>query len=74
MIFTTEAAFEKALIDILSRNHGWDSEVIKHPTEEELLQNWAEIIFANNRDIDRLGDFSLTDGEMQQILEQIKEP
>ncbi|MCP4049533.1 MAG: type I restriction endonuclease subunit R, partial [bacterium] len=48
-------------------------EVIKYPTEEDLLQNWANILFENNRDIDRLNDTPLTDNEMQQILEQINE-
>src|SRR6056297_1135368 len=70
--FTTEADFETALIDILSGKYGWENKVIKNPTEEDLLKNWAGILYANNRDIDRLGDFPLTDGEMQQILEQIK--
>ncbi len=73
MIFKNEANFEMALIDLLSGKYGWESEVIKNPTEEVLLQNWAEILYANNRDIDRLGDYPLSDGEMQQILEQIKE-
>lgn len=31
----------------------------------------GEYSFENNRDIDRLNDHALTDGEMQQILEQI---
>jgi len=70
MVQTTEAAFEKALIDILSKK-GWEKEVIKNPTEEDLIKNWATILFENNRDIDRLNDYPLTEGEMQQILEQI---
>jgi type I restriction enzyme R subunit len=35
------------------------------------LQNWANILFDNNRDIDRLNNEPLTEGEMQQIVEQI---
>ncbi|MBL0300578.1 MAG: type I restriction endonuclease subunit R [Cytophagaceae bacterium] len=71
MMFTTEAAFEEALINELS-NKGWgESEVLKYPTEETLLKNWANILFENNRDIDRLNDTPLTDSEMQQILEQV---
>lgn len=69
--FTQEADFEEALIKALSRK-GWEQKVIKYPTEEDLLKNWADILFENNRGIDRLNDFPLTDGEMQQILEQIK--
>lgn len=70
MSFTTEAAFEEALISALSKK-GWEKEVIKQPTEKDLLDNWANILFENNRGIDRLGDHPLTDSEMQQIIEQI---
>lgn len=70
MTFTTEAEFEEALIQALS-NKGWEKDVFKRPTEKDLLQNWANILFENNRGIDRLNDYPLTDGEMQQILEQI---
>lgn len=55
MTFISEAAFETALIDEL-KNKGWESEVSKNPTEADLLQNWAAILFQNNRDIDRLND------------------
>jgi len=70
MTFTTEAEFEEALIQALSKK-GWETEVLKRPTEKDLLQNWADILFENNRGKDRLNDFPLTEGEMQQILEQI---
>ena len=46
--------------------------MLRYPTEKDLLQNWAQILFENNRGIDRLNDAPLTDGEMVQILEQIK--
>ena len=59
------------MIKILSEK-GWEKEVLKNYSEQDLLQNWANILFENNRDIDRLNDYPLTDGEMQQILEQIK--
>lgn len=71
MTFTTEAAFESALIQALSKK-GWEKEVLKRPTEEDLLQNWANILFENNRAKDRLNDYPLTEGEIQQIVEQIK--
>lgn len=70
MTFTKENEFEEALILALSKK-GWEKEVIKYPTEEDLLKNWAKILFDNNRDINRLNDFPLTDSEMQQIMEQI---
>lgn len=71
MAFRTEAEFEKALIDILS-NKGWEKDVIKNPTEKDLIDNWAKILFNNNRSIDRLNNYPLTDSEMQQIIEQIE--
>ena len=71
MIFKKEAKFEDALIKVLF-NKGWSSEVIMYPTEEDLIQNWANILFNNNQSIDRLNGCPLTSGEMQQILEQIK--
>lgn len=70
MIFEREADFEEALINLLA-NNGWEGNVIKYPTEKDLIQNWANILFENNKDIDRLNDFPLTEGEMQQIIEQI---
>lgn len=44
MTFTTEAEFEEALIQALSKK-GWEKEVLK-TTEKDLLQNWANILFA----------------------------
>lgn len=70
MAFNKESDFEEALIKILSEK-GWEKKVLKNYTEEQLIQNWANILFENNRGIDRLNDYPLTEGEMQQILEQI---
>lgn len=72
MIYTSEAEFEEVLIRELAKR-GWDEKVIKRPNEKDLLDNWANILFENNRDIDRLNGVRLTDGEMQQIIEQIIE-
>ncbi|HML68505.1 MAG TPA: HsdR family type I site-specific deoxyribonuclease [Clostridia bacterium] len=70
MTFDREADFENALISLLFEK-GWEPEVLRYKTEAELIQNWADILFENNRDIDRLNDAPLTNGEMQQIMEQI---
>ena len=70
MTFNSELDFEKALIETLTHK-GWNPEIIKYPTEEDLIRNWANILFENNRSIDRLGDYPLTTGEMQQLIEQI---
>ncbi len=44
MVFTKEADFEEALIDILTRK-GWEKEVLKNCSEKDLLINWAKILF-----------------------------
>lgn len=69
--FDKETDFEKALIAELQR-HGWAPEVIYNPTEEDLIQNWANILFENNRGIDRLNDYPLVKEEMDELLEQIR--
>ncbi|WES98281.1 HsdR family type I site-specific deoxyribonuclease [Chryseobacterium arthrosphaerae] len=71
--FNTEAAFELALVTALSTQKGWSPEIIKNATEEDLIKNWASILFENNKEIDRLNDVPLTDSEMQQILTKIQE-
>ncbi len=71
MTFNKESDFENALINLLFEK-GWEENVIKYPTEEDLIKNWADILFENNRGIDRLNDYPLTKTEMQQILDQIK--
>lgn len=67
--FIKELAFEEALTNHLLK-HGWN-EVIKNPTEEELVQNWASIIYDNNREIDKLGNYPLTASEMQQVMDEV---
>ena len=71
MVFEQEAAFETALINLLTEKYGWEPEILRYKTEEDLIQNWKQILFENNRDVDRLNDVPLTDGEMRQILDQI---
>ena len=69
MAFDDELEFEQALVNELVAN-GWTDGILNHPTEKDLLDNWAKILFENNRQIDRLNDYPLTDTEMQQIIEQ----
>lgn len=71
MGFNSEGEFEEAIIKCLTEEKGWKDGIIKYPTEKDLIQNWANIIYKNNRDIDRLGDCPVTTGEMQQIIEQV---
>jgi type I restriction enzyme R subunit len=70
MEFNKESEFEEALIKILFTK-GWETYVLKNPSEQDLINNWAGILFDNNRDKDRLNNCRLTDGEMKQIIEQI---
>lgn len=71
MVFNKEADFEQALIELL-KTKGWEDNVLKNYSEADLIRNWADILFENNRGIDRLNDYPLTDGEMGQIIEQIE--
>lgn len=72
MGFAKEVDFEAAMIEALGR-HGWELEVLRYPTEDELIDNWAKILFENNRDIDRLNDCPLIREEMDELLEQLRE-
>lgn len=72
MSFKCEADFEDALVNILT-SKGWNDGIIMYPSEEDLLANWAQILYENNNTIDRLNGCPLTETEMQSILDQIKE-
>lgn len=71
-MYNDELSFENDLIEALKQN-GWTDGILKYPTEEQLIDNWAQILFENNRQIDRLSDYPLTKSEMQQIIEKINE-
>lgn len=72
MGYNSEKQFEDDLVKMLSEQKGWKDGILNYKTEKELIRNWADILYENNRSIDRLGDYPLTDGEMEQILEQIR--
>lgn len=73
MVFEHESDFEEAVISVL-KQHGWDDAggVLRYPTEQDLIDNWADILLKNNSGIDRLNGVPLTQGEMGQIIEQIE--
>ncbi|MBE6466597.1 HsdR family type I site-specific deoxyribonuclease [Denitrobacterium detoxificans] len=73
MFYDKESDFEEAVIAVL-KQHGWDDAggVLKYPAEADLIQNWADILFQNNADIDRLNGCPLTKGEMDQVIEQVE--
>ncbi|WP_078126973.1 type I restriction endonuclease subunit R [Enterococcus faecalis] len=70
MQFTREIDFENALVELL-KNKGWDGGVIENPTEQELIQNLADILFNNNKSENRLNRVPLSKGEIDQIIEQL---
>ena len=71
MPYNDELLFEKDLVKFLYTNCGWEKEVIQHPTEEDLIKNWANILFENNKETDVLNGCPLTEGEMAQIMNQV---
>ncbi len=72
MSFTSEKDFENELVTLLG-GKGWEKKPIMYPTERVLLENWKRILYVNNNQKDRLGEYQLTDGEMAQIIEKITE-
>ncbi len=70
-MFSDELDFEKALVTLLVEKKGWSGGILKNPTEDDLIDNWAKILFDNNRTIDKLNNYPLTDTEMQQIINKI---
>jgi len=71
MTFRTEQDFEDALINMLVRKKGWSGGVLKNPTEEDLIENWATILFRMNKETDRLNNVPLNQDEMNQLIQQV---
>ena len=71
MAFDDELEFEKSLVELLRTECGWEKEIIKYPTEEALIKNWANILFENNKEKYILNNCPLTESEMYQIIAQV---
>lgn len=72
MPYNDELKFESDLVSLLTSSFcNWEKSVIKNPTEEDLIQNWADILYQNNKEKDILNGCPLTAGEMNQIITQI---
>lgn len=69
--YASEADFEDAVIEALTLRHGWSKQVLEYPTPDDLVDNWAEIIFKNNGESRRLNGVRLSEGEKAQLVEQI---
>ena len=71
MTFKTEREFEDALVHLLVTQKGWKGGVLENPSEQDLLDNWAKILFRMNNSRDRLNNVPLNQTEMNQLLHQI---
>lgn len=73
LTFKDEAEFEAEFVKVLSERKGWSDGVLRYPTEEDLVDNWAKILYESNRDRDKLNGCPLTKSEMQQVLDQVNQ-
>ncbi|WP_369085977.1 HsdR family type I site-specific deoxyribonuclease [Metamycoplasma spumans] len=73
MSFNSEKEFANNLIQALQDVGGWPNDILEYKSEKDLIKNWANIIYENNRSIDRLDKYPLTDTEMDQIINQIED-
>ncbi len=65
-----EAEFEKDFIQLLT-TEGWEPEILKYKYVSDLIDNWREII--NERNRVKLNNVDLSDAEMDQILDAVKQ-
>lgn len=71
--FNRETPFEVAMVEALRRK-GWGQHpVLMYPTEADLIENWRQILSKLNSGIDCLNNCPLTDGEMQQVIQQVRD-
>lgn len=73
LTFNTEVEFEAEFVKVLANHKGWSDGILKYPTEEEVVSNWARILFECNKDVDKLNGCPLTESEMQQVLNQVNQ-
>lgn len=72
MPFNSEKEFEDALIAKLTElDNQWSRTILEYKTEDDLIANWAEILFNNNNETDKLNGVPLTRTEMTQVISQI---
>ena len=71
VIFSKESDFEDAVVAQLQR-YGW-TEVLTYVDEDDLVENWAQILFDNNNEPDILNNCPLSSGEKTQLKQKISE-
>lgn len=64
-----ELNFEEDIIGLLQKS-GWENEVLKNKTVDELIANWKKIIFDRNRVT--LNNIPLSDDEMDRVLDVVR--
>lgn len=64
-----ELNFEEDTIDLLT-HAGWEKEILKNKTVQELIENWKNIIFERN--LSTLNGVPLSDDEMDRLLDEVK--
>lgn len=73
--FASELDFENELARLLEQN-GWNNDsfanVLNNPSEQDLVDNFAKIVFVNNSESSKLNGVELSDSEIKQILENFK--
>lgn len=65
-----ELNFEADFIALLQQS-GWEKQVLKNYTVEDLIANWRQILFERNRAL--LHGVPLSDDEMQQVLDGLRQ-
>ena len=65
-----EQNFEADFIALLQQS-GWEKQVLKNYTVEDLIANWRQILFERNRAL--LHGVPLSDDEMQQVLDGLRQ-
>lgn len=66
--FNSEKDFEDALVNIL-KNKGWPV-VLDYYDEQKLKQNFADIVFKNNRGMGKLNNVPLCSDEIDELIHQ----
>ena len=61
--YSSELDFEKDVMALLP-SKGWEPQILKYKTEQELIDNWANILYQNNKGIDKLNGQSLTGSDI----------
>lgn len=69
--YETEADVKADFIKKRTDECVWSSDVLRYKNEKKLLDNWTNILYNNNKDIDKLNNVPLSKGKKGQLLELI---